>query len=157
MDGINSYVNLSNNDLSLVLHCRLRDFYAYKKACEIAIEYLYANNYKGLIEISLDKSRDSLSKLITLANIRMIKPDVTEDMVDVNVDKVIFVLREIKCNYISRIRMLGHDLYSDTPVLEREVEINNYFDELINNLKEKEEELILKREKISKWSLFSFN
>lgn len=150
MDGINSYVNLSNNDLSLVLHCRLRDFYAYKKACEIAIEYLYANNYKGLIEISLDKSRDSLSKLITLANIRMIKPDVTEDMVDVNVDKVIFVLREIKCNYISRIRMLGHDLYSDTPVLEREVEINNYFDELINNLKEKEEELILKREKISK-------
>ena len=104
MDGINSYVNLSNNDLSLVLHCRLRDFYAYKKACEIAIEYLYANNYKGLIEISLDKSRDSLSKLITLANIRMIKPDVTEDMVDVNVDKVIFVLREIKCNYISRKR-----------------------------------------------------
>lgn len=52
-------------------------------------------------------------------------------------------------NYIGRIKDLGHDLYSDTPVLEREVEINNYFDELINNLKEKEEELILKREKIS--------
>ena len=141
-DIISCYINLSNNDLSLVLHCRLREFYAYKKACEIAIEYLYANNYKGLIEISLDKSRESISKLITLANIRMIKPDVTED-------SVIFVLREIMYNYIRRIKALGHDLHSDTPVLEREVEINNYFDKLINNLKEKEEELILKREKIS--------
>lgn len=148
-DIISCYINLSNNDLSLVLHCRLREFYAYKKACEIAIEYLYANNYKGLIEISLDKSRESISKLITLANIRMIKPDVTEDSVDINVDNVIFVLREIMYNYIGRIKDLGHDLHSDTPVLEREVEINNYFDELINNLKEKEEELILKREKIS--------
>ena len=74
----------------------------------------------------------------------MIKPDVTEDSVDINVDNVIFVLREIMYNYIGRIKDLGHDLYSDTPVLEREVEINNYF-----NLKEKEEELILKREKIS--------
>lgn len=79
----------------------------------------------------------------------MIKPDVTEDSVDINVDNVIFVLREIMYNYIGRIKDLGHDLYSDTPVLEREVEINNYFDKLINNLKEKEEELILKREKIS--------
>lgn len=148
-DIISCYINLSNNDLSLVLHCRLREFYAYKKACEIAIEYLYANNYKGLIEISLDKSRESISKLISLANIRMIKPDVTEDSVDINVDNVIFVLREIMYNYIRRIKALGHDLYSNTPVLEREVEINNYFDELINNLKEKEEELILKREKIS--------
>lgn len=52
-------------------------------------------------------------------------------------------------NYIGRIKALGHDLYSNTPVLEREVEINNYFDKLINNLKAKEEELILKREKIS--------
>ena len=122
-DIISCYINLSNNDLSLVLHCRLREFYAYKKACEIAIEYLYANNYKGLIEISLDKSRESISKLITLANIRMIKPDVTEDSVDINVDNVIFVLREIMYNYIGRIKDLGHDLYSDTPVLEREVEI----------------------------------
>ena len=61
----------------------------------------------------------------------MIKPDVTEDSVDINVDNVIFVLREIMYNYIGRIKDLGHDLYSDTPVLE------------------KEEELILKREKIS--------
>ena len=146
-DIISCYINLSNNDLSLVLHCRLREFYAYKKACEIAIEYLYANNYKGLIEISLDKSRESISKLITLANIRMIKPDVTEDSVDINVDNVIFVLREIMYNYIGRIRALGYDPYNiNIDVNDRVEERNNYFDGLINILNE--DELVLKREKI---------
>ena len=85
--------------------------------------------------------------LITLAKVRMIKPDVTEDMVNINVSNVVFVLREIMYNYIGRIKVLGYDPYNiNLDVNDRVEEIKNYFDGLINKINE--EELVLKREKV---------
>lgn len=142
-----NYINLSNNDLSLVLHCRLREYYAYKKASKIALHYLKESGFNGILEMSLDTEMENISMLITLAKVRMIKPDVSEDMVDTNVSNVVFVLREIMYNYIGRIRALGYDPYNiNIDVNDRVEEINNYFDGLINRLNE--DELVLKREKI---------
>ncbi len=142
-----NYINLSNNDLSLVLHCRLREYYAYKKASKIALYYLAESGYNGILEMSLDTKMENISALISLANFRMIKSDVTEDMVNINVSNVVFVLREIMYNYIGRIRALGYDPYNiNIDVNDRVEEINNYFDGLINKINE--EELVLKREKI---------
>lgn len=142
-----NYINLSNNDLSLVLHCRLREYYAYKKASKIALHYLKESGFNGILEMSLDTKMENISMLITLAKVRMIKPDVSEDMVDTNVSNVVFVLREIMYNYIGRIRALGYDPYNiNIDVNDRIEDIKNYFDGLINRLNE--EELVLKREKV---------
>lgn len=142
-----NYINLSNNDLSLVLHCRLREYYAYKKASKIALHYLKESGFNGILEMSLDTKMENISMLVSLAKVRMIKPDVSEDMVDTNVSNVVFVLREIMYNYIGRIRALGYDPYNiNIDVNDRVEEINNYFDGLINRLNE--EELVLKREKV---------
>lgn len=142
-----NYINLSNNDLSLVLHCGLREYYAYKKASKIALYYLEESGYNGILEMSLDTKMENISMLISLANFRMIKSDVTEDMVHINVSNVVFVLREIMYNYIGRIRALGYDPYNiNIDVNDRIEEIKNYFDGLITRLNE--EELVLKREKI---------
>lgn len=144
-----NYINLSNNDLSLVLHCRLKEFYVYKKACEIAISFLYANHFKGFVEISLRKSEDDINKLLSICSFRMIKPDISIENVNVNVNNVVFVLNEIRYNYLSRINALGHDpYYEDVQLNERVEQINMYFDKLINQLYEQEYEL--KRRKVSK-------
>jgi len=145
VDNFSSYMNMPNNSLDLVLHCELKAFYAYKKACEFVINYLEAHNYVGLIDISLRKREEQISKLMTLAKIRMISCDVTEESVTLSVDNIVNVLREIEWNYVARVRALGHDPYDmDKTIEERIDEIMKYFDELVKEFNK--DEIVLKRD-----------
>lgn len=144
---LNSYVNLSNNELSLVLDCSLKEYYVFKKASQVAVEYLLANDFPGPIEIDFLEKESFISTLLSLAKVRMIESKISEDDVNITSSNVILVLREIMYNYIGRIRALGYDPYNiNIDVNDRVEEINNYFDGLINILNE--DELVLKREKI---------
>lgn len=146
VDNFSSYMNMPNHSLSLALHCRLKEFYAYKKACDFVVSYLDALNFVGFVDVSIKKSEETVSKLETLAKIRMVKCDVTEESVSLSIDNVVGVLREIEYNYIARIKALGYDpFYGEKNVDERIDEIKCYFDDLVKGLKK--EDLILKREK----------
>lgn len=143
---LNSYNNLSNNELSLVLDCSLKDYYVFKKASQVAVEYLLANDFPGPVEIDFLEKESFISTLLSLAKVRMIESKISEDDVNITNSNVILVLRGIQYDYIARIKALGYDPYClEKDLKTREQEINYYFDGIINKL---QEELVLKREKI---------
>lgn len=90
---LEQYSHIPDLQLSMIINCKLRELYAYKKAYAIAYNILF--NFPVIINISLVEKDIEIEKLKCLAAFRKISVKVTEENVNVTLSDVIYIIREI--------------------------------------------------------------
>lgn len=137
---LNQYVFLPNVKLSLLIDCKLMEFYTYKKAAEIAEQVLIQNGYPGVINIYFGDKENEIQKLLCLAKLRSISVNVTMDNVSVTIDDVVRVIKDVYRKTLALITDVNYDPYSEMGISKCSkesviAELNKDVSRIIDNLK----------------------
>lgn len=109
---LEQYSHIPDLQLSMIINCKLRELYAYKKAYAIAYNILF--NFPVIINISLVEKDIEIEKLKCLAAFRKISVKVTEENVNVTLSDVTYIIREIFERNVMMVNSSNFDPFSNT-------------------------------------------
>lgn len=120
---LNKYLKYSNQELSLYINYKVKEYLIYKTSCYIAQEILYQNGYTRKVNFGDNKLDFEYLKLIRISELRSIKIEISEEEIIVTKIDVIKRLNTICCEDLKWID--EYNYLFDTNNEHQDVEVNN--------------------------------